>query len=63
MASRSADYCRNVTSTVTALLRAADEAQEHRRVDDAEALVDWIYALLEEDARIEAWRWPEARVA
>ena len=63
MASGSAGYRHNVLPTVTVLLRAADEAQENRRVDDAESLVDWIYVLLEEEVRERAWRQPEARVA
>ena len=63
MATGSAGDRYNVPQTVTALLRAADEAQENRRVDDAETLVDWIYVLLEEQARERAWRLPEARVA
>ncbi len=63
MASRSADHGRTVAPTVTALLKAADEAQEHRRADDAEAIVDWVYALLEEEVRAQSWQLPEARVA
>ncbi len=63
MATGSAGYRRNVPPMVTALLKAADEAQENRRVDDAESLVDWIYVLLEEEIREQAWHRPEARVA
>ena len=63
MASRSAGYHHHVPPTVTALLRAADQAQEHQRADEAESIVDWVYVLLEEEVRTQAWHLLEARVA
>ena len=63
MASRSAGYRHHVPPTVTALLRAADQAQEHQRADEAESIVDWIYVLLEEEVRSQAWQLPQACVA